>query len=208
MRTAIAAAFLLLALPATPSAQDVPEHRRKPTTSSGNSSPNNRADVASAGATGTPCVFDFERGEVPNCVRERPTGELFIAGRVLKELQFDSYGLAALLSPKRGWMYVGRTGRVVVSGVPSMDNSADSFHDGLVRTVTNEKYGFANRKGQLVIPAVYDGAMSFQDGRATVCKGCTSTCVERECEHHLFKGGEWFQIDAKGTILARLHPNR
>lgn len=163
--------------------------------------------VHSAGATGAPCLFDFERGEVPDCVREDATGKLFIAPQLLKELPFDSYGLAAVLSPKRGWMYVSRTGRVVISGVPWMDNGADSFHNGLVRTVKDEKYGFANRKGQLVIPAVYDGAETFQNGRAAVCKGCTSICVDRECEHHFFKGGEWFQINTKGTVVAPLHPS-
>jgi hypothetical protein len=95
-------------------------------------------------------------------------------------------------------MYVSHAGMVVISGVPWMDNGANSFHNGLVHTVENEKYGFANRKGQLVISPVYDGTLAFQNGRAIVCKGCRSTCVERECEHHSFKGGEWFQIDTKG----------
>jgi hypothetical protein len=160
----------------------------------------------SAGATGTPCLFDFERGEIPNCIHESVTGELFVAPQFVKELPFGSYGLASVLSPKHGWMYVSRTGKVIISGVPWMDNGADSFHSGLVRTVKNEKYGFANRKGQLVIAPVYDGALAFQNGRAIVCKGCRDTCAERECEHHYFKGGEWFQIDTKGTVLARLHP--
>jgi len=66
-------------------------------------------------------------------------------------------------------MYVSRTGRVVIIGVPSMDNGADTFHNGLVRVIRNKKYGFANRKGQIVIAAHYDGAMNFEQGKSKVC---------------------------------------
>jgi hypothetical protein len=126
----------------------------------------------------------------------------------LTQLSFDSYGLAAVLSPKEGWMYVDRIGKVVISGVPVMDNGADVFHDGLVRIVKTGKYGFANRRGRAVIPPIYDGALNFEKGRATVCKGCKSKCAGAGCEYHSFAGGEWFQIDTKGTILSRLPPNR
>jgi WG containing repeat len=206
LKTAIPTVSLLLVIAVNSAAQGAPPQSPKQPTGQGNSVPENPSNVRKSGPTGTPCLFDFERGEVPNCVCERATGEPFIAPLLLKELPFDGEGLAAVLSPKKGWMYVSRTGRVVISGVPWMDNGADAFHDGLVRVVKNEKYGFANRKGQLVIPPIYDGALTFQNGHATVCKGCADTCAERECEHHFFKGGEWFQIDTKGNVLARLHP--
>jgi WG containing repeat len=204
VRTAITTLALLLVIAANAAGQDTPKQSPKQPTRPGSSIPDSSSGVHSAGAAGTPCLFDLQRGEVPNCLRESATGELFIAPQLVKDLQFEAYGLAAVLSPKRGWMYVSRTGRVVVSGVPVMDNWADSFHEGLVRIVRNGRYGFANRRGQIVIPPVYDGAMNFEKGRAAVCKGCTDTCVG---EYHLFKGGEWFQINTKGTVLARLHPN-
>jgi hypothetical protein len=91
-----------------------------------------------------------------------------------------------------------------ISGVPTMDNWADTFHNGLVRVVRNEKYGFSDRRGQLVIFPVYDGAMNFESGKAKVCNGCTSKCVELECEYHVFSGGEWFEIDTTGTVVSRI----
>jgi hypothetical protein len=159
-----------------------------------------------AESTGQTCIFDFDRGETSNCIRQATTGELFIAPQVLRELEFDSYGLAPVLSLKEGWMYVSRRGIVVVQRVQTMDNGPDSFHDGLVRVIRNKKYGFANRKGELVIPPVYDGAMSFENGKAKVCKGCDSKCADRDCEHHFLAGGEWFQIDTKGSVVARIQP--
>ncbi len=85
-----------------------------------------------------------------------------------------------------------------------MDNGADWFHDGLVRFVKGGKYGFANSKGQVVVPPVYDGAMNFEQGRAEVCKGCKSRCADPLCEYHLFAGGQWFRIDTKGNVLTQL----
>jgi WG containing repeat len=156
--------------------------------------------------TGSPCLFDVERGEIPNCVGENAKGDLFIAPEFLKELMFDSHGLAVVRSARNGWMYVSRTGKVLIKGVPVMDNWADSFHDGLVRIVSNGKYGFANREGQMVIPPIYDGAMNFENGRAVVCNGCESRPANGEGEYHFFAWGTWFRINTKGRVLGRGSP--
>jgi WG containing repeat len=161
-------------------------------------------------APGTPampdasCLYEFERGVISDCLQKASNGELSVKQQVLKRLRFDSHGLAVVRSATNGWMYVSHTGKVVISGVPTMDNSADTFHNGLVRVVRNGKYGFSNRTGQLVILPVYNGAMNFERGKATVCNGCTSKCVALECEHHVFSGGEWFEIDMKGTVVSRI----
>ncbi len=152
----------------------------------------------------TSCLYDFELGVIPDCLQKAGNGELSVKQQVLKQLPFDSHGLAAVKSLTNGWMYVSRTGKVVISGVPTMDNWADTFHDGLVRVVRNEKYGFSNRKGQLVISPVYDGAMNFENGKAKVCNGCTIKCVEQECEYSVFSGGNWFQINTSGTVVSRI----
>src|SRR5689334_19943597 len=147
------------------------------------------ANESSRGATQS-CLFDFERGEVADCVRVRADGSRSIAARYLKELPYGPEGLAPVRGVD-GWMYVNRGGRVVITGVPTFENGADEFHDGLVRFVKNHKYGFADRNGNTVIAPKYDGAMRFENGRAKVCLGCVDKCVEPECEHHVFSGGRW-----------------
>jgi len=132
-------------------------------------------------------------------------------------LHFDWHGLAQVRSdedPRLLWMYVNRKGRVVVSGVPNVDNWAEEFSNGLVRTIVNEKYGFANRQGKIVIKPVYDGASPFEHGYGKVCNQCREVCAvpggtaELEsmpgCDHRFMDGGEWFKIDKKGHIVARL----
>lgn len=173
-------------------------------------------------APGLTCLFDAERGEVPDCIRQTADGKLFIAPQYVKELPFNSAGLAPLSpqAPLHGWMYVNRKGAVVISGVPTFDNWADDFSDGLVRTAVSGKYGFANRKGRIVITAAYDWASPFEDGHAQVCNHCQAMCAtsggvveERSlphgCEHSFMAGGEWFKINKKGRVLARLpHTDR
>jgi hypothetical protein len=84
-----------------------------------------------------------------------------------------------------------------------MDNWADTFHDGLVRITRNGKYGFSRPDGHLIIPPIYDGAMNFDHGKAKVCQGCISKCVDQECEYRAFSGGHWLEIDTKGTVVSR-----
>lgn len=149
------------------------------------------------------CLFDFERGEVPDCIRTSDEGRLFIAPQYLNQLSFDSHGLAAVLSLDQDlkWIYVNRKGFVIITGVPFFDNGPDTFHDGLVRTVRDGKYGYATIDGRVVIPAIYD-AMNFEKGQAEVCNRCENKCAEPECEHHFFAGGEWFTVDTKGEIAS------
>ena len=154
---------------------------------------------------GRPCLFDREHGEVPDCIHKRRNGQTSISPKYLRELDFDSHGVAAVWSQEENWMYVNRKGRVIISGVPTMDNGADWFHNGLVRIVRNNRYGFANRKGLVVVPPIYDGAMNFEKGIAEVCMRCRSECAS-DCEYHALAGGEWFRINTRGTVLKSKKP--
>jgi hypothetical protein len=157
--------------------------------------------VCQTSGSGRPCTFDFNRPDVPNCIYTGKLGST-VSSRYLRELVFDQFGLAPVYSHEEGWMYVNRRGRVVLSGVARMDNWADTFHDGLVRVVRNGKYGFANRKGTIVVPAAYDGALNFENGAAEVCNNCR--CDERDSEHCALTGGQWSRIDTSGRVLAHL----
>jgi len=172
----------------------------------------------SAPIAGDSCAF---RGEddvdtYPNCVLQGGQGDLFIAPDYRKKLKFDSHGLAVVFDEdhsRQGWMYVDRKGHVILKDVPSFDNWADEFSDGLVRTAINRKYGFADRHGKVVIPAKYDGALPFDHGYAVVCIGCREICImpdhpraesDIDCEHHMLTGGRWLKIDKAGRVVAKV----
>src|SRR5438445_9269986 len=117
MRTAVVTTVLLLVVAASATGQNTAGQSPKQSTRPENANPTREPDGDKSGATGTPCLFDPERGEVPNCMREDKTGEQFVAPQYLKQLNFDAHDLASVNSPKLGWMYVNRKGKVVISGV-------------------------------------------------------------------------------------------
>ena len=79
------------------------------------------------------------------------------------------------------------------------DNYPDEMSEGLFRVKKNNKIGFANKYGQIVIPCIYECAFSFQNGKAQVTKKCT---IETdEFEHQIPKSDNWFFIDKKGNKI-------
>ena len=167
--------------------------------------------------TGDTCDFEH-RGDIapyPNCVFQDDQGNLFIAQKYVKELEFDSYGLAVVfheVPSGHHFMYVNRQGRVVVKDVPGSDNWAEGFSDGLVTICVNKKCGFADRYGKIVIAPKYDGVSPFEHGYAEVCVGCREACAATDppesrldvCEHHVMTGGDWFKINKAGRVVARV----
>jgi len=47
-------------------------------------------------AAGLPCMFDVDRGEVPDCIHVGVDGSRSVTSRYLKELLFTANGLAAV----------------------------------------------------------------------------------------------------------------
>jgi len=177
----------------------------------------NQSAAIHVAESGDRCDFEYRRdiADYPNCVFQDDQGNLFIAPKYVRKLEFDSYGLAVVFHEVRSghrFMYVNRKGRVVVKDVPGADNWAEEFSDGLVRIVVNKKYGFADRQGTIVIAPQYDGAGPFEHAFAVVCLGCGETCASSNppesrldvCEHHIMTGGEWFKIDQAGRVVEKV----
>lgn len=57
----------------------------------------------------------------------------------------------------------------------------DEFSSGLAKVTKGSKYGYVNKQGVLVVPLIYDEAMTLREGKATVQKG-----------------GKWGYIDSTG----------
>jgi len=144
------------------------------------------------------CWYSNSNGfaEHANCIESRAK-DLRIGKAHLDHLHFAD-GLAAVFSKDYGWMYVNRTGAVIVSGVSSVDNGPDAFRDGFVRYEKNGKCGYATSRGDGAITPRFDGCMPFDKGKARVCTGCRREPVDANGEYHELRGGEWFCIDSKG----------
>lgn len=79
------------------------------------------------------------------------------------------------------------------------DNGPDYLSEGLFRIEINGKIGYANEKGEVVIPAQYDCAMPFENGLAKVAYSCKVTPIgEYESVEPV---GNWLNINKKGQLV-------
>ena len=128
-----------------------------------------------------------------DCAHRRPDGSYTVDVAALRLLDFDRWGLATLVIREEGYAYVRRDGRALL--VPTFDNTPDEFINGLVRVKIGEKFGYADRRLKMVIPAIYDGTYRFSNGRARACLGCVSVS---DGEHSWYRGGQPVCLDRRG----------
>ena len=128
-----------------------------------------------------------------DCAHRRPDGSYTVDTEALRLLDFDRWGLATLVIREEGYAYVRRDGRALV--VPTFDNAPDEFINGLVRVKIGEKFGYADRRLKVVIPAIYDGTYRFSNGRARACLGCVSVS---DGEHSWYRGGQPVCLERRG----------
>ncbi len=101
--------------------------------------------------------------------------------------------------PKGFGLAYDRKGKILFTPY-QFDNGPDYFSEGMSRYVNNNKVGFVNRKGEVVIEAKYDFVSSFEYGIARYCNGCYWDRSKDE-EHPPLVGGTWGYINLKGEEL-------
>ncbi|AYN01956.1 WG repeat-containing protein [Chryseobacterium sp. 3008163] len=79
------------------------------------------------------------------------------------------------------------------------DNGADYFSEGVRRFVKNEKIGFVDRNGVVIIQPEHDFVSPFNYGYAAFCDGCD--WEQTEDEHKAIVGGTWGVMNFKGEIV-------
>ena len=110
--------------------------------------------------------------------------------------EFTSGGIAAVLDDT-GWVYINTTGRYLIRPY-IFDNGPDYFQEGLARYTRQDKFGFFNQAGEIVIPAQFDFAYPFSEGLAAVCTGCRFVS---DGEHRTVEGGKWGYIERQGKMI-------
>lgn len=82
-----------------------------------------------------------------------------------------------------------------------MDNGPDIVREGMFRIKLNDKIGFANMEGNIIIKPIYDFALPFENGYARINYGGHIKLVG---EYESIEGGKWGLINTKGETV--LHP--
>ncbi len=78
-----------------------------------------------------------------------------------------------------------------------VDNGPDDFSNGLCRIVKDNKIGYINRKGQVVISPKYDCAERFMKGKAKVSTDC-ATVPQGEYYYWVYRS--YFMVNKKGEV--------
>ena len=106
---------------------------------------------------------------------------------------FNACGIATVVTPE-GVRIINRQGKTLLSPM-IFDNGADPFSEGLARYVENGKYGFFDECGQVVIPAKYDFALPFKNGKARAGYDCEFPPVDPSGEYHSYECQRWIEIE-------------
>lgn len=90
--------------------------------------------------------------------------------------------------------YINKDGE----GFPAkfFDNGADYFKEGASRIVINDKIGFINKKGDIIVEPKFTFAFPFKNGFSKVCQECREVS---HGEHTSIESDEWFFIDKRGV---------
>ena len=117
------------------------------------------------------CAYAPGGGEMQSfsdCASKDARGGVHLQPRRRARLGYDRDGLASVFV--EGWYYLARDGNS--AAVMAFDNGPDPFAEGLARAPIGGKIGYIDRHLRRVIPARFDGAFPFAQGRAAVCIGC------------------------------------
>lgn len=117
------------------------------------------------------------------------------------------------------WQVINRKGKTVLDNSLLMtevhndqggyDVVPASFHNGLMLTRRNGKFGYADTLGRIVIPCQYDLALDFSDGAALVAdeipyQRASENSVVDSIYNSLHDGPlqkQWMIIDTKGNVV-------
>ncbi len=116
-----------------------------------------------------------------------------------------SEGLGTALNDKN-WLFVNKNGEefpLIYNGVSNYNN-VGSFHDGLCWVFFNDKAGYVNKKGKLVIALEYDAVWSFDGGIAKVQLDSKIGCIDLVGNEVIPIQYDKIDIDYNGIITAVL----
>jgi hypothetical protein len=125
------------------------------------------------------------------------SNELLIPFGKYAQCLTDTFRTHAIVMTKEDhkWVVIDRGEKQLYEVFP-FDNGPDYPSEGLFRFVKNGKIGYADATTYaIVIPAQFDCAYPFENGKAKVSKNC-KTVVDGE--NRVWSSDEWQFIDKKG----------
>lgn len=106
---------------------------------------------------------------------------------------------AIVYKPSKGFMAINKQEEELFK-VFVVDNGPDYVKEGLFRIINQNKIGFANKMGEVVIEPQFYYAEPFHEGLAAFCIDCKAKSND---EHSLIVGGLWGFINREGVVVSK-----
>lgn len=130
-----------------------------------------------------------------NCGYVDGSGEYVIPKGKYSVCLTDTFrNFAVVYKSNRGFVGINRDEELLFQ-IFQYDNGPDYPSEGLFRITKDNKLGFANLDGKIIVEEKYDAAYPFSEGLAAFCKGCTT---QKMGEYSMWKNGKWGFIDKTG----------
>lgn len=84
--------------------------------------------------------------------------------------------------------------------VYTYDNGPDYISDGLFRIIKNNKIGYADKWGKIIIKPQFECTTPFENGEAKVAYKCQ---LIEDGEHSIMESDHWIYIDKKGREIIK-----
>lgn len=141
------------------------------------------------------CVRDADYN--PAFINEK--GDTIIPfGKYAESFQDTIYTFGSVYDQDRGGFFAVDISGQELFEIFAFDNGPDYIEEGTFRIVKDDKIGYANEAGEIIIEPQYTCAFPFQDGKAKVALNCTETL---EFEMTKWESDEWFFINQAGEIV-------
>ncbi len=135
-----------------------------------------------------------EAGTTKKADTQQLSDTLSKSGKYAFEFPYDHKNFKIVVTHDQRLLAIGKDGKELFE-VYWYDNGPDYISDGLFRIVENEKVGYANEAGEVIIKPQYACASPFENGQAKVTYNCD---LIEEGEHSRMESDSWFTIDKEG----------
>jgi hypothetical protein len=106
---------------------------------------------------------------------------------------------AVVYKANRGFVGINRQEEVLFQ-LMQHGREPDFPREGLFRIVVEDKIGFSNLDGEIVVPPVYDMVLPFNEGVAAYCENCGT---DRSGMSAQWSNGTWGFIDKTGEVIIK-----
>lgn len=100
---------------------------------------------------------------------------------------------------EKGVVGINRKGEILFDAFVYGDVQLDQYSEGLVRILQNEKIGYADKTGKIVINPKYKCAFPFINGKAKVANDCEE--IKDEHNHSKWESNSWYYINKNGDKI-------